>query len=364
MCGIHAHSVIRRSRDLTDHAWADYEPKNLVILFSCIMDQPKLMTKLLDFWLFWMERHHIWQHIHVRVPLHQKSFLMSMNGWTRFRWIRKRCVQIWLSIIHMICKHSIECIVKRLPSGPHTPWPNRAEMVNRLFKKFFSALVDTASKNLDKTTLSQITPIQLTRKTAMIKNTRVTLSGKTPMELAMGRRPRNLKDPASMNPEQLTWTPTKQDPLNEEIQKLAMKTHLESQQRENIGRDFSERMKFVPPDLRTGEHVFYWQEDPSKYPARKEVWKMVEGWNSCCQGSMVVISIGAFIFQVNASKLRRPSDTVDLEKLPDSRERTRAPVLWLTCEGQTDVWELFSEISYVSAILWSTRTFSGSPSRS
>ena len=33
--------------------------------------------------------------------------------------------------------------------------------------------------------------------------------------------------------------------------------------------------------------------------------------------------------------------TLDLEELPDSRERTGAPVLWLSCEGQTDVWELF-----------------------
>ena len=43
-----------------------------------------------------------------------------------------------------------------------------------------------------------------------------------------------------------------------------MKTHLEVQQREDIRRDLAERMKFVPPDLRAGEHVFYWQEDPSK----------------------------------------------------------------------------------------------------
>ena len=41
----HAHSVIRQSRDLTDHAWADYEPKNLVILSSWIMVLQKLETK-------------------------------------------------------------------------------------------------------------------------------------------------------------------------------------------------------------------------------------------------------------------------------------------------------------------------------
>ena len=65
-------------------------------------------------------------------------------------------------------------------------------------------------------------------------HTQVTLGGKTPMELAMVRSPRDLMDPASMNPEQLTSTPTKQDLVNEEIQKLAMKTPLEVQTREDI----------------------------------------------------------------------------------------------------------------------------------
>ena len=58
-----------------------------------------------------------------------------------------------------------------------------------------------------------------------------------------------------MNLQQLTSTPTKQHLLNEEIQKMAMKTHLEVQQRENIRRDLAERMKFVPPDLRAGDDV-------------------------------------------------------------------------------------------------------------
>ena len=71
-------------------------------------------------------------------------------------------------------------------------------------------------------------------------------------------------DPAAMNPEQLTSTPIKQDLLNEVIQKLAMKTHLEVQQREDIRRYLAEWMKIVPPDHRVGESAFYWQEDPSK----------------------------------------------------------------------------------------------------
>ena len=104
--------------------------------------------------------------------------------------------------------------VKRLPIGPHTPWPNRAEMGVRLFKEFLSAFVDTASKTLDQTTLPQITPAQLMRKAATVRNTQVTLSGKTPVELAIGWRRRDHMDPASMDPEQLTSTSNKQDLLN------------------------------------------------------------------------------------------------------------------------------------------------------
>ena len=42
---------------------------------------------------------------------------------------------------------------------------------------------------------------------------------------------------------------------------------------------------------------------------------------------------------------------MDLEELPDSRGRAGGPVLWLSGEGQIDVWELFSDNSYLSAIL-------------
>ena len=64
---------------------------------------------------------------------------------------------------------------------------------------------------------------------------------------------------------------------------------------------------------------------------------------------MAVISTGSTTFQAKINKLRRLLDTVDLEELPDSRER--APVLWLSCEGQADVWEMFSDNSYLSATL-------------
>ena len=105
-------------------------------------------------------------------------------------------------------------------------------------------------------------------------------------------------------------------------------------------------MKFVPPDLRAGESVSYWQEDPSKMQQGRKFGKRLKGGDFCCQGAMGVICTGASIYQINASKLKRPLNTVDLEELPDSRERTGAPVLWLSCESQMDVWELFSDNSF------------------
>ena len=86
-------------------------------------------------------------------------------------------------------------------------------------------------------------------------------------------------------------------------------------------------------------------------PTKTEIWKMVEVEIIAVNGTIAVVNTGATILQANISKLRRPLDTVDLEELPDSRERGGAPVLWLSCEGQIDVWEMFSDNTYLSAIL-------------
>ena len=69
------------------------------------------------------------------------------------------------------------------------------------------------------------------------------------------------------------------------------------------------------------------------------------------KGPMVVINAGISIFQVSAGALQRPLNTLNLEESPDSCDRTRAPVLWLSCEGQKNVSELFTDNSYLSAIL-------------
>ena len=89
----------------------------------------------------------------------------------------------------------------------------------------------------------------------------------------------------------------------------------------------------------------------SANPARTDIWQMVAGGNRCCQKPHGSYQYQCDHFQANVSKLRGPLDTVDLEELPDSRERAGAPVLWLSCEGQINVWELFPDKSSLSAII-------------
>ena len=96
-------------------------------------------------------------------------------------------------------------------------------------------------------------------------------------------------------------------------------------------------MKFVRPDLRPGESVFYGPEDQSKIQQGRKSGKWLKVEILAVKGPMVVFSTGASILQINGRKLRIPLDTVDLEELPEPRERAGAPVVWLSCEGQIDV---------------------------
>ena len=93
---------------------------------------------------------------------------------------------------------------------------------------------------------------------------------------------------------------------------------------------------------------------------------MVEGGDHCCHGSHGCYQYWFFHFSGKCKQVTKTVWTLDLEEIPDSRERkraldleeppdsrerTEAPVLWLSCDGQTDVWELFSHNSCFSAIL-------------
>ncbi len=76
------------------------------------------------------------------------------------------------------------CNIRPVPTGPATPWPNRAEAGVRLFKKFMKILLDAVSR-----TGLQATPAQVMRKACCVRNQSVTYGGVSPMEMVFGRRP-------------------------------------------------------------------------------------------------------------------------------------------------------------------------------
>ena len=67
--------------------------------------------------------------------------------------------------------------------------------------------------------------------------------------------------------------------------------------------------KFVPPDLRAGENVFYWQEDPSKIQQGRKSGKWLKVEIMAVQGPMAVVNTGCTIFQAIVITLRRPLHT-------------------------------------------------------
>ena len=68
-------------------------------------------------------------------------------------------------------------------------------------------------------------------------------------------------------------------------------------------------MKFVPPDLRAGEQVFYWQEDQSNTQQGRQSGEWLNEEIVAVKRLMAVINSGSTNFHANISKLRKPTFT-------------------------------------------------------
>ena len=68
----------------------------------------------------------------------------------------------------------------------------------------------------------------------MARNNTVTFGGKTPVELAMGRRPRDIITVEHEDPENLTPKQSQAESDVAKVQQLAMKAYLEARQRDDL----------------------------------------------------------------------------------------------------------------------------------
>ena len=90
--------------------------------------------------------------------------------------------------------------IKECPCGSRTPWPNRAESAVRLFKRQWQIM----SKNLEDDRFRGITIREAVKRTVWARNTQLTVSGYSPLEIATGRRPPDLLDIETSDPAQLS----------------------------------------------------------------------------------------------------------------------------------------------------------------
>ena len=81
--------------------------------------------------------------------------------------------------------------IKTMPTGPRTPWPNRAETAVRLFKRQLRLLRNEQSQI---PALTTVTYQNLDKATVWARNNQMMISGRNPIELAFGRRPPDLRD--------------------------------------------------------------------------------------------------------------------------------------------------------------------------
>ena len=209
--------------------------------------------------------------------------------------------------------------IKDLPCGPRTPWPNRAETAVRLFKKQWIMAMSLEGDER----FNGVTIRQAVKMTAWARNTQLTISGYSPLEIATGRRPPDLFDVETANPEQLTSEPPEEDVSTLALQRLALRAHQEARQAADLRHDMARRTMPSDGPYKQGDEVFYWHQDSSKF---KEKGKWIRGKVLSQEGAMVHLHTNKAVIRVNQSKVRRDHDEwhdVSIPNLDETKEEIK-----------------------------------------
>ena len=210
--------------------------------------------------------------------------------------------------------------IKDLPCGPRTPWPNRAETAVRLFKKQWTIMAMSLEGN---ERFNGVTIRQAVKMTAWARNTQLTISGYSPLEIATGRRPPDLFDVETANPEQLTSEPPEEDVSTLALQRLALRAHQEARQAADLRHDMARRTMPSDGPYKQGDEVFYWHQDSSKF---KDKGKWIRGKVLSQEGAMVHLHTNKAVIRVNQSKVRRDHDEwhdVSIPNLDEAKEEIK-----------------------------------------
>ena len=210
--------------------------------------------------------------------------------------------------------------IKGLPCGPRTPWPNRAETAVRLFRKQWTIMAMSLEGD---ERFNGVTIQQAVKMTVWARNTQLTISGYSPLEIATGRRPPDLFDVETANPEQLTSEPPEEDISTLALQRLALRAHQEARQAADLRHDMARRTMPSDRPYKQGDEVFYWHQDSSKF---KDKGRWIRGKVLSQEGAMVHLHTNKAVIRVNQSKVRRDHDEwhdVSIPNLDEAKEEIK-----------------------------------------
>ena len=197
--------------------------------------------------------------------------------------------------------------IKECPCGSRTPWPNRAESAVRLFKRQWQIM----SKNLEDDRFKGITIREAVKRTVWARNTQLTVSGYSPLEIATGRRPPDLLDIETSDPAQLSVDPLPEDKTQLELQRLAMRAHQEARQAADLRHDMAKRTMPSDGPYKPGDKVFVWSSPVNANAIASKAWKKerwIRGTVISQEGAMVNVHVDNAVMRVNQSKVRRDHD--------------------------------------------------------
>ena len=248
-----------------------------------------------------------------------------------------------------------------IPIGPYTPWPNRAEASVRIYKKHVYQLVADLKNNPAK---GRISVRVLLREACWARNVSCTYGGKTPIELAFGRRPPDIASLENSTPAQLTTKPLEADEIVNNLRKTALQSYLKARQADDLRNDLATSLRFSGGPYHVGDQVWYYQVDGSKIKNGKKLGNWIRCKVLAVNRSMVVIDLGTRVIQVNQSLIRKdydlfehidvplkPTDALASEQaqLVEDGSTDFAHALWQCCmNGKIDVLELFAGSARVS----------------
>ena len=131
----------------------------------------------------------------------------------------------------------------------------------------------------------------LLREACWARNVSCNYNGKTPIELAFGRRPRDIVTLENANPGQLTERPLEAEIVNT-IRTLALSSYLKARQADDIRNDLAASLKFTSGPYVPGDKVWYYaiHENTLKRGKKYGRWWKAEVVGN--KRSMVIIDLG------------------------------------------------------------------------